>query len=180
MKRAKFQNVFLGCLTFLFLFSSLVTEAAVLQYDTTYPVNTRHGMLAMFKAGTEVVFRPDGSVSAGYIANSGPYVVNTKHGLWVTFKAGTYTVFGPEGNVTSGTLQPSDFPDDFINLKINTKLGWDAPFKRGTAISFRDEGCVLSGTIGRNMTFFTNPQHSQSREFSAGTVVTFRPDGSAE
>ena len=94
------------------------------------------------------------------------------------FKAGTFTVFGPEGNVVSGTLATS--LGDYAIFKINTKLGWDAQFKTGTAISFRDEGCVLSGTLATKTTLFTNAQHSQSREFSAGTVVTFRPDGSAE
>ena len=51
----------------------------IIAQDTTFFVNTGHSKSVLFKGGTSVTFRPDGSVSQGTLRNDTTHWVNTSH-----------------------------------------------------------------------------------------------------
>ncbi len=100
MARIRMQSMLLVGLTLLFLVSSsLAVEAAVLQNNASYYINTAHSMAATFKAGTNVSLRPDGSVASGTIAQNNSFYINTARSMAATFLAGTVVTFRPDGSV---------------------------------------------------------------------------------
>ena len=100
MARIRSQMMVLVCLTLLFLVSSsLAAEAAVLQNNASYYINTGHTMTAAFKAGTNATFRPDGSVAAGTILYNTSLYTNVQHTQTAAFRAGTVVTFRPDGSV---------------------------------------------------------------------------------
>lgn len=67
----------------------------------SYYINTPHNLNTLFAANTETTFRPDGSVSAGVLAQNATLYTNTPHTQSKQFSARTKITFRPDGSVAS-------------------------------------------------------------------------------
>ncbi|MCE7869952.1 hypothetical protein DYH09_06195 [bacterium CPR1] len=90
---------------FIVLLLVLLSQAAwgrVLKTDETLVIDKATGASVVFKAGTEVNLRRNGSVSAGTLASNTTLVIDKSTGKSVDFMGGTRVTFAPDGSVKSG------------------------------------------------------------------------------
>src|SRR5262245_43024669 len=79
-------------------------ERELLSTTAVYYINTAHTMRETFRTDWQINFRPDGSVSGGYLAKNDWEWTDTGHRQWATFKADTWLYFRPDGSTYWGTL----------------------------------------------------------------------------
>ncbi len=105
MKTLAQRSIYLVLLSFLLIFSTLVTaEARVLQNNSNLYIATNKSLSTWFKAGANVNEIAPGVVSSGTLLNNSNLYIASNRSLSTWFRAGTGASFRPDGALSSGTL----------------------------------------------------------------------------